>query len=130
MASQQLFTFGTGLFPPAASPTQKTVVTILVFHGNRVMLAREVVGTNTCGSTLRSACSRNFIAYFAKSAALSYGPIDWPCAAKAPAVQKRKTAIDLVIEATSGFLLCDKCPKGKCFLMGRRSSKSLTATVT
>src|SRR5207253_7970474 len=108
--------------PPAASPTQKTVVTIFVFHGNRLIPVREVVGTNTCGSTFRSACSRNFIAYFAKSAALSYGPIDWPSAAKAPAVQRKKTATDLVIEATSGFLLCDKSPKGKCFLMGRRAS--------
>jgi len=71
LASQELFTFGTGLFPPAASPIQKTVVTIFAFHGKRVMLVREVVGTKTCGSTLRSACSRNFIAYFAKSALLS-----------------------------------------------------------
>jgi hypothetical protein len=40
------------------------------------MLARDVVGTKTCGSTFRSACSRSFMAYFAKSALLSYG--DWP----------------------------------------------------
>ena len=32
---------------------------------------REVVGTKTCGSTLRSACARSFIAYLAKSALLS-----------------------------------------------------------
>ena len=44
---------------------------MFVFHGNRVMLVREVVGTKTCGSTLSSACSRSFMAYFAKSALLS-----------------------------------------------------------
>src|SRR2546423_9686972 len=48
---------------------------MLVFQGNRVMLALEVVGTKTWGSTLSSACSRSFIAYLAKSALLSYG--DW-----------------------------------------------------
>src|SRR5207237_1421807 len=30
-----VFWFGTGLFPLGCSPIQKTVVTILFFHGNR-----------------------------------------------------------------------------------------------
>jgi hypothetical protein len=78
---------------------------MLVFHGNRVMLAREVVGIKTCGSTLRSACSRNFIAYFAKSAALSYGPIDdWPCAVKALTTSREKKAKNLLIKPTSGVV--------------------------
>src|SRR5450432_3490598 len=51
------------------------VVTMSVFHGKREEENREVVGTKTCGSTFSSACARNFIAYFAKSALLSYG--DW-----------------------------------------------------
>ena len=35
LASQQLLKLGTGLFPPACSPIQKTVVTMLVFQGER-----------------------------------------------------------------------------------------------
>jgi hypothetical protein len=44
---------------------------MLVFQGNLRVAGFELVGTNTCGSTFAIACSRNFIAYFAKSALLS-----------------------------------------------------------
>jgi hypothetical protein len=63
--------FGTGLFSVGCSPIQNTVVTIFVFHGYRSVLVRDDVGTKTCGSTFIMACSRSFIAYFAKSALLS-----------------------------------------------------------
>ncbi len=42
----------------------------------RVVAGREDVGTNTCGSTFKSACSRSFIAYLAKSAEVAYGEVD------------------------------------------------------
>ena len=40
-------------------------------QAKRWTAGRELVGTNTCGSTLSSACSRSFIAYLAKSAAVA-----------------------------------------------------------
>src|SRR6478672_11593263 len=67
----ELLKLGTGLFPLACSPTQKTVVTIFIFHGYRWTAGRELVGIRTCGSTLINACSRSFIAYLAKSPAVA-----------------------------------------------------------
>jgi hypothetical protein len=63
--------FGTGLFPLASSPIQNTVVTMFVFQGKRCVAGRELVGTNTCGSTFKRALSLNPLAYLAKSAAVA-----------------------------------------------------------
>jgi len=49
---------------------------MFVFQGNRVVAAREAVGICTIGSTLKNASLRDFIAYFAKSAAVAYGELD------------------------------------------------------
>src|SRR6266704_3155335 len=47
------------------------VTTVFIFHGYRWTAGRELVGIRTCGSTLINACSRSFIAYLAKSAAVA-----------------------------------------------------------
>src|SRR5262249_47884223 len=57
---------------------------MLECHGNRWIAGRELVGTKTCGSTLSSACSRSFIAYLAKSAAVAYGEVDCSSARRTP----------------------------------------------
>jgi len=49
---------------------------MVVFHAYRWIAGCELVGIKTCGSTLSNACSRNFIAYLAKSAAVAYGEVD------------------------------------------------------
>ena len=54
------------------------------------MLGRLLVGTITCGSIFKSAFSRSFIAYFAKSALLEYG--DWAKAVEAVNVEMADTA--------------------------------------
>jgi hypothetical protein len=44
---------------------------MFILHGYRWTAGRELVGIRTCGSALSKACSRSFIAYFAKSAAVA-----------------------------------------------------------
>jgi hypothetical protein len=56
-------------------PIQKTAVTMFVFHWKLCVAGRELVGAKTCGSTFSNSCSRSFMAYFAKSAALEYGEV-------------------------------------------------------
>src|SRR5678816_1725335 len=70
--SHELDRLWTGLFWVALSPTQKMVVTMLVFHGYRPEIPRlpEVVGTKTLGSICERALSRSFMANFAKSSLL------------------------------------------------------------
>ena len=63
---------------------------MFVFHGRRCVIGRELVGIKTCGSTLSSACSRSFIAYLAKSAAVAYGDMDWSSAVAALAIPRVK----------------------------------------
>jgi hypothetical protein len=86
------------------------------------MLAREVVGTKTCGSTFRRACSRSFMAYLAKSALLSYG--DWARTARAVSRARGRRAKNLLIETIGGRFLAEKCPLGKPFPEGRRRALS------
>src|SRR5262249_54925942 len=62
---------------------------MLECHGNRWIAGRELVGTKTCGSTLSSACSRSFIAYLAKSAAVAYGEVDCSSARRTPTAPVR-----------------------------------------
>src|SRR5204862_6150574 len=63
---------------------------MFIFHWKRCVVGRELVGTKTCGSTLSSACSRSFIAYFAKSAAVAYGEVDCSSPLAAPTIAKVK----------------------------------------
>ena len=86
---------------------------MLVFQGKRVMLAREVVGTKTCGSTLSNACSRSFMAYLAKSALLSYG--DWARTAIAAIRTRGSRTKNLLIETIGAGVLGEKRRFGKPF---------------
>src|SRR5436190_1211110 len=73
---------------------------MFAFHAKRWIAGRELVGMNTCGSTLSNACSRSFIAYFAKSPAVAYGEVDCssPKTFGAPATARLKqTARSLLI---------------------------------
>src|SRR5712692_408200 len=71
---------------------------MFVFHGKRWIAGCELVGTKTCGSTLSSACSRSFIAYLAKSAAVAYGEVDCSSPLAAPAITRiKQTAKSLFI---------------------------------
>src|SRR5215471_6679937 len=65
---------------------------MFVFHGKRCIAGRELVGTKTSGSTLSNACSRSFIAYLAKSAAVAYGEVDCSSALTEPAIARLKQA--------------------------------------
>src|SRR5215211_9344096 len=72
--SHELLELCTGLFWLALSPTQKTVVTMLFFHGYFDRLSvRLAVGIITVGSILSSAFSRSIRAYFSKSPLLWNG---------------------------------------------------------
>src|SRR5438128_2243565 len=54
---------------------------MFIFHGKRCVVGCELVGTKTCGSTLSSACSRSFLAYFAIPIELANFPLEisQPC---------------------------------------------------
>src|SRR5438093_10638870 len=63
---------------------------MFIFHWKRCVVGRELVGRKTCGSTLSSACSWSFIAYFAKSAAVAYGEVNCSSPLAAPTITKVK----------------------------------------
>src|SRR5438552_18577793 len=79
---------------------------MFVFHGERCVVGRELVGMKTCGSTLSNACSRSFIAYLAKSAAVAYGEVDCSSALTEPATARLKQAArSLFMVRTPGFTI-------------------------
>jgi len=89
---------------------------MFVFHGKRCVVGRELVGTKTCGSTLSSACSRSFIAYLAKSAAVAYGEVDCSSPLAAPTITRvKQTAKSLFMCKTAATLLSDDMHLGKAF---------------
>src|SRR5207249_337227 len=63
-----------------------------LFPYTTLFRSRELVGIKTCGSTLSNACSRSFIAYLAKSAAVAYGEVDCSSALTEPAIARLKQA--------------------------------------
>src|SRR5437762_8348282 len=91
---------------------------MFIFHWKRCVVGRELVGMKTCGSTLSNACSRSFIAYFAKSAAVAYGEVDCssPKAFGAPATarvkQTTRRLFNLFMRRSRHFL-SDSAPSGK-----------------
>src|SRR5437868_10679525 len=89
---------------------------MFVFHGERCVVGRELVGTKTCGSTLSSACSRSFIAYLAKSAAVAYGEVDCSSPLAAPTITRvKQTAKSLFMCKIAATLLSDDMHLGKAF---------------
>src|SRR6516164_3695282 len=68
----------------------------------------------TCGSTLSNACSRSFIAYLAKSAAVAYGEVDCssPKTFGAPATKRLKQTARSPFMQTA-LSLSDSTPLGK-----------------
>src|SRR5438552_12813506 len=75
---------------------------MLLFHAKRVVAGREDVGTNTCGSTFKSACSRSCIAYLAKSAEVAYGEVDWSSGLTAPTIAGMK-------QSAKSLFMCKLC---------------------
>src|SRR5947207_4601632 len=89
---------------------------MFVFHGECCVVGRELVGTKTCGSTLSSACSRSFIAYLAKSAAVAYGEVDCSSPLAAPTITRvKQTAKSLFMCKIAATLLSDDMHLGKAF---------------
>jgi hypothetical protein len=100
---------------------------MFIFHGNRCVVERELVGTKTCGSTLSSACSRSFIAYLAKSAAVAYGEVDCSSALAASAIPKiKQTAKSLFIYKLPP-LLSDYLHLGKPFSKWEKTVPGINA---
>src|SRR2546421_12040023 len=96
---------------------------MFVFHGERCVVGRELVGTKTCGSTLSSACSRSFIAYLAKSAAVAYGELDCSSACTTEtALAMRTKAILRFMDLQGGLFLSDFPAFRKAFRYGKTSA--------
>src|SRR5689334_9854522 len=86
---------------------------MFVFHGYRWTAGRELVGIKTCGSTLSRACSRSFIAYLAKSAAVAYGDVDCSSALAALAIPRLKQAARSLLIFKRRHPLSDSASLGK-----------------
>src|SRR5215472_230920 len=80
----------------------------------------------TCGSTLSNACSRSFIAYLAKSAAVAYGEVDCssPKTFGAPATARLKqTAKSLFMQTAASSI------RFRAFRQGEFSQETLASKV-